>query len=126
MGEVLIKNLTVKFDHLVGIYGLCVTITDGELVCVLGPSGCGKTTFLRVIAGFIKPNSGEVWEGGLKVENPGSDRGMVFQEYALFPWRSVRRNVEFGLEIKGLQRQERRQISQDYIDMVELKGYERA
>ncbi|MGR9861213.1 ATP-binding cassette domain-containing protein, partial [Escherichia coli] len=76
-------------------------IPDGQFVCLLGPSGCGKSTLLNAIAGFALPSSGQILTGDKVVTEPGPDRGMVFQEYALFPWMTVEQNVAFGLEIKG-------------------------
>jgi NitT/TauT family transport system ATP-binding protein len=99
-------------------------IAEGEFVCLVGPSGCGKTTLLRMIAGLTVPTRGEVLLRGMPIKGPGADRGMIFQSFALFPWRSVRRNIEFGLEIKGMSKDERRQISDHYIDLVSLQGFE--
>jgi NitT/TauT family transport system ATP-binding protein len=76
-------------------------VNDGEIVAILGPSGCGKTTLLRIIAGLEKPSSGDVLLDGEKVEQPGPQLGMVFQEHALLPWLSVHRNVSVGLEMRG-------------------------
>ncbi|MCX8522088.1 MAG: ABC transporter ATP-binding protein, partial [Rhodoferax sp.] len=75
---------------------------QGQFVCLLGPSGCGKSTLLNAIAGFSLPSSGSISAGGQAVSGPGPERGMVFQEYALFPWMTVEKNIAFGLEIKGL------------------------
>ncbi|MBM4237091.1 MAG: ABC transporter ATP-binding protein, partial [Euryarchaeota archaeon] len=99
-------------------------VKDHEFVCVLGPSGCGKTTLLRIVAGLETKTSGSVRIDGSEVTGPGSDRGMVFQEFALFPWRTVRRNVEFGLEIRKVPKEERRVVSDKYIRLVGLDGFE--
>lgn len=99
-------------------------VKDGEFVCILGPSGCGKTTLLRIIAGLEQKTSGEMLLNGREVSGPGSDRGMVFQEFALMPWRSVRRNVEFGLEVKRTPYEEKWKTGQHYIELVGLKGFE--
>ena len=91
----------------VALNGVNLDIYDNEFVCVVGPSGCGKSTLLNIIAGLHKPTSGEVFVDGVKVEGTGVDRGVVFQQYALFPWLTVKKNVEFGLTLKkGLSKQE--------------------
>ncbi|MFQ6137078.1 MAG: ABC transporter ATP-binding protein [Candidatus Hydrothermarchaeales archaeon] len=99
-------------------------VREGEFVCLIGPSGCGKTTFLRLLAGLEAPSSGELYLDGKLILGPGDDRGVVFQEFALFPWRTAVKNVEFGLEIKGLSREERGETAMKYIDMVGLTGRE--
>ena len=81
-------------DELIAIDNVSLEVEEGELICITGPSGCGKTTILRIIAGLEKQTSGRVLVNGKDIRGPGPDRGMVFQEFALFPWRSVRRNVE--------------------------------
>ena len=91
---------------LVALENVDLEIGAGEFVCLLGPSGCGKSTLLNAIAGFAPPSSGTILIGGAPVTGPGPDRGMVFQEYALFPWMTVAGNIGFGLEIKGLARAE--------------------
>jgi len=101
-------------------------IHAGEFVCLLGPSGCGKTTVLRMVAGLETRTAGVLTVAGKPVIFPGSDRGMVFQEFALFPWRTARKNIEFGLEVKGTPEVERHSISSKYIDLVGLKGFEDA
>ncbi|HTY47434.1 MAG TPA: ABC transporter ATP-binding protein [Methanomassiliicoccales archaeon] len=111
-------------EDLVAISEFDLEINEGEFVCILGPSGCGKTTLLRMIAGLDFPTSGEIQINGKRITGPGSDRGMVFQEFALFPWRTVRRNVEFGLEIRGVPKGERKEISDRYIELVGLTGFE--
>jgi NitT/TauT family transport system ATP-binding protein len=123
-----IKDLHKSFRKddggLVAIEDFNLDIMDGEFVCVLGPSGCGKTTLLRIIAGLEEPTSGKILLKNKEITGPGSDRGMVFQEFGLFPWRSVRKNIEFGLEIRKIPKEERKTISDRYIDLVGLKGFE--
>ncbi len=83
-----------------------LAIAPGEFVCLLGPSGCGKSSLLNIVAGFVKADAGQVLLDGKAVTKPGPDRGMVFQEYALFPWMTVEENVAFGLEIRGARPQD--------------------
>ena len=101
-------------------------IRDREFVCMVGPSGCGKTTLLRIIAGLETPTAGEVTVDGNAVIGPDPKRGMVFQEYSLFPWRRVIDNVAFGLEMKGVGKEERRKTADHYIDMVGLSQFRNA
>lgn len=94
--------------------------TEGELYCLLGPSGCGKTTILNIVAGFVKPTQGIALVDGNVVKGPGPDRAMVFQNYALLPWMSVRANVELGLTIQGLKKDEREERIKEYLSLVAL------
>jgi NitT/TauT family transport system ATP-binding protein len=101
-----------------------ITIGAGEFVTLVGPSGCGKTTLLKAIAGFIKPSEGTITCDGKLVRGPGRERGVVFQEIAILPWRTVRRNIGHGLEIAGLPRAERARIVKRLIDLTGLTGFE--
>ncbi len=103
---------------------LDLTVKQGEFLAIVGPSGCGKSTFLDMIAGLAKPSSGEIFIDNRKITGPALDRGIVLQGYALFPWRTVRKNVEFGLEIKKIPEKDRKDISQRYIELVGLKNFE--
>ncbi len=98
-------------------------IAEGEFVCMVGPSGCGKSTLLYLLAGLDKPTSGKIWVGGAPVTGPGTDRVVVFQEAALFPWLNVRQNVEFGLKIAGASPAESRRRSDVYLKMVHLSRF---
>jgi NitT/TauT family transport system ATP-binding protein len=98
------KTFASAGREVVALHDIRLAIPPGQFVCLLGPSGCGKSTLLNAIAGFAPPTSGRIVAAGLPVAGPGPDRGMVFQEYALFPWMTVEQNVAFGLEIKGLAR----------------------
>lgn len=101
-----------------------IDVGCNEFVVILGPGQCGKTTLLRMIAGFEKPSVGRVLMDGREIEGPGHDKGFVFQSYMLFAWRTVRGNVEVGPHVRNLSREERRRLSQQYIDMVGLNGFE--
>ena len=106
--HLVIDNVSKVFDgdgrRMVALQDIDLEIPRGQFVCLLGPSGCGKSTLLNAIAGFAPPTSGRVLADGVPVAGPGPERGMVFQEYALFPWMTVEQNVGFGLEIKGMAR----------------------
>ena len=111
-------------DQAEALDSVSITVDDHEFVSVIGPSGCGKSTLLRIVAGLDQPNSGEISVAGRRVFRPGADRGMVFQEYALFPWKTTQANVEFGLLLKGVGREERAEIAGRFIELVGLKGSE--
>lgn len=121
------KNIVKRFDHngnsVLALDGIDLKIGEGDFVCIVGPSGCGKSTFLNVVAGLEKPDSGEILLNGKEITTPGPDRTMVFQEGALFPWLKVIDNVEFGLKMAGIPKDERRQISQRYLDMMQLTKF---
>jgi NitT/TauT family transport system ATP-binding protein len=106
--HILIDNVSKVFEtdgrRMVALENIGLEIPRGQFVCLLGPSGCGKSTLLNAIAGFAPPTSGRIVADGVPVAGPGPERGMVFQEYALFPWMTVEQNVGFGLEIKGMAR----------------------
>ncbi len=99
-------------------------IRNKEFATILGPSGCGKSTLLRIVAGLTKPSSGVVRMDGNVITEPGQDRGMVFQSYTLFPWLTVKQNIQFGLEIAGLEREKQEQIAQEFVEKVGLRGFE--
>jgi NitT/TauT family transport system ATP-binding protein len=98
-------------------------IEEGEFVCLLGPSGCGKSTLLKIIAGLIPATSGRITINGKPVSGPGPERAVVFQDYALFPWMTVRDNVEFGLEARKLPAIERREVSKRLLKVVGLSDF---
>ncbi|MFD2611324.1 ABC transporter ATP-binding protein [Paenibacillus gansuensis] len=99
-------------------------VKDGEFMVIVGPSGCGKSTLLDLLAGLTKPSGGQIVLDGKPIDGPNLERGIVFQQYALFPWRTALANVEFGLEAKGVGRKERRTVAREYIDLVGLTGFE--
>ena len=121
------KNIVKHFDHngnpVLALDGISLKVDEGDFVCIVGPSGCGKSTFLNIVAGLEKPDSGEILLNGKTITTPGPDRTMVFQEGALFPWLKVIDNVEFGLKMAGIPKDERAQISQRYLDMMQLTKF---
>ncbi len=100
-------------------------IKNKEFATILGPSGCGKSTLLRIVAGLIQPTKGIVRLDGNVITRAGQDRGMVFQSYTLFPWLTVKENIQFGLEISGMPKAQQEQIAQEFTEKVGLKGFER-
>lgn len=117
------ENNNKKID-LVVLNDLNLKVKSGEFLSIVGPSGCGKSTFLDIIAGLINISSGRVIIDNKEINGPALDRGIVMQGYALFPWRTIQKNVEFGLEIKGLKKKQREDISKKFIELVGLKGVE--
>ncbi|MEM3601441.1 MAG: ABC transporter ATP-binding protein [Candidatus Bathyarchaeia archaeon] len=114
----------IKGDPIVALNGISFDVEDGEFVSIVGPSGCGKSTLLYIIAGFVSPTSGEIFIDDKPVREPGPDRGIVFQEYALFPWRTVEGNIKYGLEEKHLSKDEIKRIVNKYVQMIGLEGFE--
>lgn len=104
--------------------GIDIEVQEGELVTVVGPSGCGKSTFLNILAGLLPYREGLVSVDGTPVRGPGPDRGVVFQEHAILPWRTVSRNIGHGLEIRGVPREERERRVQEFVNLVGLTGFE--
>jgi NitT/TauT family transport system ATP-binding protein len=108
------------------VQDISLDINAGEFVCVVGPSGCGKSTLLNLIAGLDRPTEGALVFDGKAVKGAGADRVVVFQDAALYPWLNVRANVEFGLKIKGVTGKERRVAADRYLELVNLRQFERA
>jgi NitT/TauT family transport system ATP-binding protein len=123
--HVLIRGVTKRFqvgDGEIDALGrIGVAIDPGAFVCLIGASGCGKSTLLRIVAGFEEPSTGEVTVDGKPVTGPGSDRGMVFQDYALFPWMTVKQNVGFGPRQRQLPRREVEEIADEFVKLVGLE-----
>ena len=115
------KRFAVGDGEVEALGRIDATIAQGELVCLIGASGCGKSTMLRIIAGFEEPSTGEVLVDGERITAPGSDRGMVFQDYALFPWMTVRQNIGFGPRQRRLPRREVDEIANEFVKLVGLE-----
>jgi NitT/TauT family transport system ATP-binding protein len=118
------KTYAGSRDYMPALDGVSFDVEKGEFVCIVGPSGCGKSTLLRIIAGLDRPSSGTVTFEGTELRGPDRRIGMVFQSFALFPWRTVEGNIEFGLEIRGVSKRERKRLVSEYLEMVGLRGYE--
>jgi NitT/TauT family transport system ATP-binding protein len=122
------QNVSKSFEltgqnAFVALQNLNLDIEDGEFITVVGPSGCGKSTAMNIAAGLTAPSSGQVVVDDVAVRGPGPERGVIFQQYALFPWLTVRENVEFGLKIAGLPKEERRKIADHFIALVGLTDF---
>ena len=117
------KRFAVGDDEVEALAPVDLTIPQGEFVCMIGASGCGKSTLLRIIAGFEEPTTGDVSIYGNAVTGPGSDRGMVFQDYALFPWMTVRQNISFGPRQRQLPREEIERTTDEFVKMVGLERF---
>jgi NitT/TauT family transport system ATP-binding protein len=120
-----VHGLALSYGDLAVLRDFNLEVEDGDFVCLLGPSGCGKTTVLKLVAGLVEPQRGEIRVDGHPISGPGTDRSMVFQNYGLLPWRTVLGNVEFGLEIRGVPREARRQAAREQITRLGLAGFER-
>ncbi|MFL6676462.1 MAG: ABC transporter ATP-binding protein [Massilia sp.] len=125
--HIVIKGVNKVFDSggrdVVALKDIDLDIPGGQFTCLLGPSGCGKSTLLNAVAGFAPPTSGTIAADGRPVAGPGPERGMVFQEYALFPWMTVEQNIGFGLEIKGMKRPEIARRVGDLLQMLSLSDF---
>ena len=117
------KKYNTRKGEVVALNGVNFDIKESEFICVIGPSGCGKSTLLNIIAGLLEPTAGQILVDGKPIQGTGTDRGVVFQQYALFPWLTVKKNVEFGLKLKGLSKEECEAISMKYLKMVELEKF---
>ncbi|MGT2742446.1 ABC transporter ATP-binding protein [Streptococcus plurextorum] len=118
-----VKSFPTRNGEVVALNGVDLDIYENEFITVVGPSGCGKSTLLNIIAGLSQPTSGKVYCDGKEVVGTGTDRGVVFQQYALFPWLTVKKNVMFGLEMQGKSKAEAAEIAERYIKMVDLQDF---
>lgn len=117
------KVFNTRNGEMIALNGVNLDIKENEFICVVGPSGCGKSTLLNIIAGLSEPTSGRVLCDGVEVKGTGTERGVVFQQYALFPWMTVKKNVMFGLNLKGIKGAEAEEIAMKYIKMVQLEDF---
>ena len=124
VNAVSVKGIYKNYGDVEALRDMSLDFPKGQLTSLLGPSGCGKTTLLKIIAGLLQPNRGEVYVNGQIVSEPGPDRAFVFQDFALMPWASVLRNVAFGLELRKVAKSEREDIARKYIKEVGLDGFE--
>ncbi|MDA8694660.1 ABC transporter ATP-binding protein [Alphaproteobacteria bacterium] len=124
VNAVSVKGIYKNYGDVEALRDMSLDFPKGQLTSLLGPSGCGKTTLLKIIAGLLQPNQGEVYVNGQIVSEPGPDRAFVFQDFALMPWASVLRNVAFGLELRKVAKSEREDIARKYIKEVGLDGFE--
>jgi NitT/TauT family transport system ATP-binding protein len=127
-GLIEIRDVGVVFDAngvaVEAVSSVSLTVAPGEFVSLIGPSGCGKSTLLNIVAGFVRPTSGEARVDGARIVRPGSDRGVVFQQYSLFPWMSVRKNVEFGLKMQGVPAAKRETSARTLLGLAGLLAFE--
>ncbi|OUJ19501.1 ABC-type nitrate/sulfonate/bicarbonate transport system ATPase component [Methanonatronarchaeum thermophilum] len=125
--DIEIKNLNKTYNQkkpIKALQNVNLTIKQGEFTCLVGPSGCGKSTLLRIIAGLEQPTKGKTLIQGKPIKKPTPKTGLVFQEYTLFPWRTVTQNIEFGLEIQNTPKKQRKKIAKQYTKLVGLQGFE--
>jgi ABC-type nitrate/sulfonate/bicarbonate transport system ATPase subunit len=125
-----VRHLSKVFPYgdkpLVAFEPIDLHLESNEFVCMVGASGCGKSTLLKIIAGLMPPTTGDIWVDGETVPGPGADRGMVFQNYTLFPWLTVAQNIGFGLELKGITQADRQQKVAYYLEVIGLTRFANA
>ena len=121
-----LDEISMFFGDLLVLDRVSLQLRQGDFVSLLGPSGCGKSTLLNLVAGLLIPSGGSIFRDDVLIESPGPDRCMVFQDDAVFPWYTVVQNVEYGLRVRGVNKAERRERAQGFIDLVGLSGREDA
>ncbi len=129
MAKLAIQNVSKIFtsgkdgQEVEALAGIHLEVKEGEFFSIVGPSGCGKSTLLYIIGGFVQPSEGKILVDGKAVTSPGVDRGIVFQEFALFPWLTVRENIEFGMVTQGIDKTEREEKVRYYLKLIKLEGF---
>ena len=118
------KEFGADNDKVQALRNITLTVREGEFVSIVGPSGCGKSTLLYMLGGFVPPSSGRLLADGKRISAPGVDRGIVFQEYALFPWLTVYDNIAYGLEMTGSPTAKRKEAVEHYVALIGLEGFE--
>ena len=130
MSSIAVRDISMVFETRLGtvkaLENVSLEIPDAHFACLVGASGCGKSTLLNIMAGLVRPSAGSVLVDGVPYEQPGADRGMVFQSYTLFPWLRVRENVEFGPKLKGIAKGERGRIADALLEEMGLTDFARA
>jgi NitT/TauT family transport system ATP-binding protein len=126
MVAIRLEGIRKAYGDVEVLKGIDLEIQHGEFVVFVGPSGCGKSTLLHILAGFVEPSAGEVTADGEPIRGPDPARGVVFQEFALFPWKTVIGNVAYGLAERGVPRKERKAQAHRYLELVKLTGFERS
>jgi ABC-type nitrate/sulfonate/bicarbonate transport system ATPase subunit len=131
MHQIELRNISLQYESaensVTALQDVSFGVEAAEFLCVVGQSGCGKTTMLNIVAGFLKPTRGEILISGKTVRGKGLDRGIVFQDFAqLFPWRTAQRNIEFGLEMKGIAKEERAETALRFLRLVNLEKFARS
>ncbi len=126
LAEICLSYRTQTGERLLALDHINLSVNPGEFLTIVGPSGCGKSTLLHLIAGLHHQSSGQILVDGIPIEGPGTDRIMIFQEHGLFPWLTVRQNVEFGMKMKGIPKSEREERTHDYLRLVHLAKFEKS
>ncbi|MCW5702165.1 MAG: ABC transporter ATP-binding protein [Xanthobacteraceae bacterium] len=128
-GRIEVDNFSLSYETIEGpveaVSNTRIHVNPGEFVSIVGPSGCGKSTLLNAVAGFLKPTTGSVTVDGEAVNGPSAERGMVFQQYSLFPWKTVRANVEFGLKMRGIPSSQRERAARTLLGLAGLEAFEK-
>jgi len=122
------QNVSVLYEKddksFLAVDDVSLSVQEGEFVVIVGPSGCGKTSFMNTLAGLVRPAKGKVYMDGEEITGPSAERGVVFQQFALFPWKTAYENIEFGLKYRGISKEQRDEIVRKYIRLVKLEGFE--